>query len=556
MAETGTMSNLFQNKLFLQYLSGAGNAISQGQPAAPALNQITQQSITAQSKAALQDKYIKRLAGKGIGFKSDPKGGITVNAENIQQLIDAIGGESILDPSNLEGDALSGAVNTLGGGEGISTMPTTPTETKQPSMGNFLNPSDSPAFSGAELAGLTSQDISQALASAMGVEQLRQKSISDISDTKFQEAKIRQINAEISRSNISSVVALGRLGLDRDKLNVISEDADLDRDLKALQVNYEGGRLSLDALNSGVNRLHTQALTKKVASDIDVEQGRLAVDKTYKKALVKKMDEDSNINYLRQTLDVDKYRLMEEDLDLKKKIYNLDELVKIKQITMEKARDRVDKLYKERLGESEVLRAKASTPSITLPGTDIKVTSKQYVDWYKSATKDERTSAIKNYEYAQSEAGGKFKGSFEKFQDNARTSHGKDYEKAVDGGYKGDFNTWMLEMAKAGAITIDQRTAAQEAATASKDINYFSSPKGGLGSSVDKYINSEEVQNQLFTLDPKQRSRRKIELEANQVEREIIGAGGKITGAKMDGRTRVWTVEWANGKTSEVKRGF
>uniref|UniRef100_A0A6M3KEH1 Uncharacterized protein n=1 Tax=viral metagenome TaxID=1070528 RepID=A0A6M3KEH1_9ZZZZ len=406
MAETGTMSNLFQNKLFLQYLSGAGNAISQGQPAAPALNQITQQSIAAKSQADLETELKKgkqsnqlqgimkmvqqMLGGEGIGDSKMTlsKDGLTLKS-------------STTDLENFGKTEFPATLPQSEGGSGIdwsnpSNLP--PIAKKYLEGAGIVNPSASPLdeISYADLAGLTPQDVSRAFAGSRESEQIGQKSITDV----------------------------------------------------------------------------------------------------------------------------------------------------------------MDMIYKGALTKQALAGAEASTPSITLPGTDIKVTSKQYVDWYKNATKDERTAAIKNYEYAQSEAGGKFKGSFEKFQDNARTSHGKDYEKAVEGGYKGDFNTWMLEMAKAGAITIDQRTAAQEAATALKDINYFSSPKGGLGSSIDKYINSEEVQNQLFTLDPNQRSRRKIELEANQVEREIIGAGGKITGAKMDGRTRVWTVEWPNGKTSEVKRGF
>jgi len=47
--------------LLLQYLSGAGSALAQGQPIAPALGQITQQNITAQSYAGL----LQRILGGG-----------------------------------------------------------------------------------------------------------------------------------------------------------------------------------------------------------------------------------------------------------------------------------------------------------------------------------------------------------------------------------------------------------------------------------------------------------------------------------------------------------
>lgn len=126
------------------------------------------------------------------------------------------------------------------------------------------------------------------------------------------------------------------------------------------------------------------------------------------------------------------------------------------EIGQKKFSDMFDMLYKTTVS-APLARAQteAATPSITMPGTDIKLTGKQYIDWWKTANKDERTAAIKNYEYAQTKKGGSFKGSFEKFQDSAKTTHGKDYERAVEGGYEGKFNEWMLDMAKAGAIKID-----------------------------------------------------------------------------------------------------
>jgi hypothetical protein len=42
------LSSLLQNKLLLQYMAGAGDALQQGQPIGPALNQITQKNIAAQ----------------------------------------------------------------------------------------------------------------------------------------------------------------------------------------------------------------------------------------------------------------------------------------------------------------------------------------------------------------------------------------------------------------------------------------------------------------------------------------------------------------------------
>ena len=49
-----------------------------------------------------------------------------------------------------------------------------------------------------------------------------------------------------------------------------------------------------------------------------------------------------------------------------------------------------------------------------------------------AANKDERTAAITNYKFAKTKEGGSFKGTFEQFQDSARTTHQKEYESAVE----------------------------------------------------------------------------------------------------------------------------
>jgi len=65
------------------------------------------------------------------------------------------------------------------------------------------------------------------------------------------------------------------------------------------------------------------------------------------------------------------------------------------------------------------------TPSIKVPGTDIVLTRKEYVDWYKAASKDQRTSAIKDYEYAVSQ------------------------------GYQDTFEDWATQMKKLGRTEIN-----------------------------------------------------------------------------------------------------
>jgi len=66
--------------------------------------------------------------------------------------------------------------------------------------------------------------------------------------------------------------------------------------------------------------------------------------------------------------------------------------------------------------------------------------------------KDERTSDIKNYEYAVSQG---FKGSFEDFKTLTSTAGIKDYEYARSQGYEGTYEQWKTDIAKAGSSQIN-----------------------------------------------------------------------------------------------------
>ena len=223
--------------------------------------------------------------------------------------------------------------------------------------------------------------------------------------------------------------------------------------------------------------------------------------------------------------------------------------VSVEELKRQSVNDITDRLYKKALTEQAMAVTEKTRPSITIPGTDIKLNSSEYVDWYKAATKDERTNAIKNYEYAQSKG---YKGSFESFQDVSKTSHQKDYAQAKAEGYEGDFNTWMLEMTKAGAINLGDVVAKREATADVDTKKYFTDPKG-LVTDVDKYVNTEEVQRKLFALDPKLREIETIRSKEKYVTDKITGSGGEIIGQRLEGRTFVWTVKWPDGKITEVK---
>jgi len=78
--------NLAQNRLLLQYLSGAGADIAAGNPIGANVNAITQQNIAAQSQAATNQKTMEMLAAMlrgelvpGSSMKMSDKGDFAIN---------------------------------------------------------------------------------------------------------------------------------------------------------------------------------------------------------------------------------------------------------------------------------------------------------------------------------------------------------------------------------------------------------------------------------------------------------------------------------------------
>jgi len=85
--------------------------------------------------------------------------------------------------------------------------------------------------------------------------------------------------------------------------------------------------------------------------------------------------------------------------------------------------DVTDAAYKGTMMKKAEAETKALTPSIDVPGVG-KLTNPEFINWYKAATKDDRTAAMKNYEYARGQ------------------------------GYEGSFETWATSLAKASAMNI------------------------------------------------------------------------------------------------------
>jgi hypothetical protein len=182
---TGEVSNLLQNKLLMQYLSELGGAINSGQPVGPAMNKVTQSNIQSQNMM----KLLKTLLGPDGTKATFSNTGMNLTVPKETDLF-----KSLLEGGgNIQPD--------------ISLAPSTPVAAKAPTISNsnvggggFINPfvegqptmSSIPSISGADLAGLTSQDISTALGLKHGQDTLKQQSYRDMVDAVYKGHVIKQ----------------------------------------------------------------------------------------------------------------------------------------------------------------------------------------------------------------------------------------------------------------------------------------------------------------------------------------------------------------------------
>lgn len=201
-----------------------------------------------------------------------------------------------------------------------------------------------------------------------------------------------------------------------------------------------------------------------------------------------------------------------------------------------------DLMYKMQLTKSSAASEAEARKRTSLLGTD---------------TKDDRPAAIQIYEYAKTEAGGGFTGSYTEFKDAATTTHQKDYEAAKEGGYTGSFNEWLLSMSKAGAINLSFGEKLSQKITEQTELSklagqkYFDSPK--WTDDVVKYLGSDAVRSKVIHGETSDN-----EEAIKFIEGKIAGTGGEITDAKWsdDRLYIIWTVTWPTGETQEIKYGI
>ena len=174
-ASGGGLSSLLQNKMFLQFLMGAGQDISQG-TGGTNLGAAVQRNIQAQNADKKLKQFLAMLLGPDGTKATLDNAGISLKIPKDSGMFSSIlGGEGGPFKTDM---SLSSGVS--------STVPRTGGMYESGGRSNIANPFvGSQSSSPSDLAGLTPQDIYGALGGAMNIAQLKQQSYRDMVDALY-----------------------------------------------------------------------------------------------------------------------------------------------------------------------------------------------------------------------------------------------------------------------------------------------------------------------------------------------------------------------------------
>jgi len=172
------MENL--NRLLLAMMLGGGASLTKGGSLAEGVAPVAMQALGAKSKVEM----LRSLLGEGWKLNMDKdnmslKGPVSALSTPQEQI-------GLRGPSGTAG---------VGPVSGITQAPApTPAQGGGPDLGNLISlinfsPSPLGDFSYADLAGLTSEDVSQAFGGALDVERFKQKRLTDIADTMYKQQR-------------------------------------------------------------------------------------------------------------------------------------------------------------------------------------------------------------------------------------------------------------------------------------------------------------------------------------------------------------------------------
>ena len=217
----------------------------------------------------------------------------------------------------------------------------------------------------------------------------------------------------------------------------------------------------------------------------------------------------------------------------------------------------IENAYKDALTKKALADIENDKAIYQVPGSDVKLNAKDWIA-YQKMSKESNPNEIKLYEYAQKQG---FKGSLVDFKNADMTTHQKDHAAAVASGYKGDIYTWMLEMAKAGAINLGGKIEEKKALSELEGQLYFNNPK--WTEDINKHI-SNFVTKDLWEardangklIEEKDRPLVIAKERVKYIEGKIAAGSGAIQSVTMDkdGKTMVWTVKWPSGDVKTIKQ--
>lgn len=185
------MMNLLKNRLFLQYLTAAGQDIAGGNAIGQNFGAAVQQNIAAQSMADIQNQYLKALLGGKI-----PEGGKVAMDDK---------GVSIKLPKSTLNNLGSGPQTGIGFdmgpisiGQPTEAMQQSTNEMQGMSIGAPTNPFAFSQLDPSSLAGLSSQDVANALSGAINTTALQESLTAGNFDRDY---KTAMLNAKLNQQS-------------------------------------------------------------------------------------------------------------------------------------------------------------------------------------------------------------------------------------------------------------------------------------------------------------------------------------------------------------------
>lgn len=212
--------------------------------------------------------------------------------------------------------------------------------------------------------------------------------------------------------------------------------------------------------------------------------------------------------------------------------------------------------YKQALTKQALAAVAENTPSmdVTVPGGGtVKLTPKDYIA-YRKIHEESQPAKVKEFAFAQSAAGGNFKGSFTDFMSAGDTVGMKDFAEAKRTGYAGkSFYDYKIAMAKAGAMNLGDKLTEKKAMSELGGQDYFNNPK--WTEDVHKQV-AEFDKSQAWQIAEAARPLAKSKVIVQAVENKIAAGSGTIQSVTMDkdNKTMVWTVKWPSGDTKTIRQ--